>query len=197
MNQLTFQATLKTLTEKAANQHPVSIPCLIFKEHDNHILDFTYIIDKDVLGQMIYEVLKGSELDEQCIPVIISLKDNAINRMESKGVYIFDSLNNQFVYLFGTKDQENFFNTINKMTSELELNTSLIIGYLSHNENQAELHQKYAATLNTLLDLHGNIDGKYIPLNNTEEITFPLLNSDFKLNLVQWIARGGGVRNDK
>ena len=196
MKQLNYQATLKKLTDKALNQHPVSIPCLIFKEHDNQELFFTYIIDKDVLGQIIYEMLNGSEQDEYCIPIIISLKDNAINQLESKGVYTLDIHNNQFIYLFGTKDQENFFNTINKIASKFEINPSLIIGYLS-TENKNEVHQMYANKLKRLLELHGDIYGKYIPLDNTEEIEFPLITSDLKLNLIQCLIRKEGVENAK
>lgn len=193
MNRLNSQKALNRLTKEAANQYPVSIPCLIFKENDDYQPDFTYVIDKDVLGQIIYEVLKESELVEDCIPVIISLKDNAINRLESKGVYILDSFNNQFIYLFGTKDQKKFFDSINKITREWQFDASLIVGYLSNEENQIDLHQKYANELNRLLDLHGNIYSKYIPLENSEEIKFPLLNGEFKLNLVRSIIRRDGV----
>lgn len=197
MKQLNYQATLKKLTDTALNQHPISIPCLIFKEHANHEPDFTYIIDKDVLGQIIYEMLHGAELAEHCIPIIISLRDNAINRLESKGVYILDSLNNQFIYLFGIRDQENFFNTINKITSKFEDNPSLIIGYLSEDEHKIEIHQKYANKLKHLLELHGEVYGNYIPLDNIEEIKLPLINSDLKLSLIQCLRRNEGVKNAK
>lgn len=199
MKQLNYQATLKELTDKALNQYPVSIPCLIFKEHehDNHELNFTYIIDKDVLGQIIYEMLNGIELDEHCIPIIISLKDTAINRLESKGVYTLDSCNNQFIYMFGARDQENFFNTIKKIVSKFEVNPSLIIGYLSNAVNQTELHQKYANKLEHLLEVHGEIYGKYIPLDNNEEVKLPLINSDLKLILIQCLIRSEGVKNAK
>lgn len=38
-----------------------------------------YIIGKDVLGQIIYELLKNVEIDSRDRPIIISLDENAIN----------------------------------------------------------------------------------------------------------------------
>src|SRR5690625_2789168 len=156
-----YQIMLNQLTEGASNQYPVSIPCLIFK--GNESVDFQEnirIIDKDVLGQINYELLKDRDLDG-CIPIIISLKDNTINRMESKGVYLLDSMNNQYIYLFGAKDHHHFFNKVDKVRREEKMNTSLIIGYLFDSESDMKMNQKHAEKINQLLRLHGNINVKY------------------------------------
>lgn len=194
----TYQMTLKRLTENAFNKHPVSISCLIFKNNDNYQLEFTnHVIDKDVLGQLIYELINSTDVNDNCIPIIISLEDNTISQMNSKGVYILDTFNNQFIYLFGVKDQENFFNKINKIRSESKINTSLVICYLSNAENPTQLNQKQADKLNCLVDLHGEVYGKYTLLDYTQEINFPLLNKDFKLNLFHWIIRNESGKNDE
>src|SRR5690625_432105 len=132
MRTSSYQLMLNQLTEDASNKYPASIPCLIFKGNNNQPVDVQNdisIIDKDVLGQIIYELLTERDASG-CIPIIISLKDNAINRMESKGVYILDNIKNQFIYLFGAKDHDSFFQKVDKVRREEQMNTSLIIGYL-------------------------------------------------------------------
>ncbi|GAB3798807.1 hypothetical protein [Virgibacillus kimchii] len=195
MRNSNYQSILNRLTENASNKYPVSIPCLLFKDIDHHSVDLQNnfpIIDKDVLGQIMYELLRSTALDS-CIPIIISLGDNTINRMESKGVYVLDSVNNRFIYLFGAEDHINFFNKIDKARNEAKVSTTLIIGYLHHSENHI-MDRKHADTLNHLLDLHGDIHGKYTLLDYTEEINFPLLNENFKLSLLSWVIRDAGVK---
>ncbi len=195
MRNSNYQMIFNQLTENASNKYPVSIPCLILKdiEHDYEGLQNNFhIIDKDVLGQIMYELLRSTASDG-CIPIIISLGDNTINRMESRGVYVLDSVNNRFIYLFGAEDHKNFFNKIDKARSEANISTSLIIGYL-HESGNHRVDLNHADTLNHLLDLHGNIHGEYTLLDYTEEINFPLLNEKFKLSLLSWVIRNAGVK---
>lgn len=183
--------TLRDLTENASNKYPVSIPCLIFKNKYAHLEGLpNYIIDRDVLAQIVYELIKN--VADNFIPIIISLKQHAINRMEGKGVYVLDSINDQFIYLFGAKDQRNFFSGLDNLRSNSKINTSLMISYLSNAVDCIQMSQMLVNKLNCLLDLHGNIYGKYVLLDKKEEIKFPLLNKNFKLNLLYGI-----VRNDE
>ena len=194
MKNTSYQIMLNQLTEDASYQYPASIPCLIFKGNESvDLQDNIRIIDKDVLGQIIYELMKDRVLDG-CVPIIISLRDNTINRMESKGVYILDNINNQFIYLFGAKDHHNFFDKIDKVRREEKMNTPLIIGYLLDSENDMKMKQKHAEKLDQLLSLHGNINGKYTLLDYTEEIEFPLLSKNYKLSLLSWVIRDEGVQ---
>jgi|GEM_PF-6229872 len=188
---------LKILTEQPPNKQPFSIPCLILKNEGCKKLDLTnYLIDKDILAQILYEVFYKNDLPQKGIPLVISLKNNLINRMESKGVYVLDSNKDQFVYLFGIEDHKEFFAKLAEIKADSKINTSLVVAYLTPNEDQPTNNQTYLDKIDRLIDLHGSVSGKRMILDANESVTFPLMNKEFKLNSFYWIENKEEVGED-
>ncbi|MYL39813.1 hypothetical protein [Halobacillus litoralis] len=192
MRDLKSQLNLNVLITQAANNYPVSIPCPILKHTDCYYVDLqkpAYIVDKDVLGQIIYELLNKLDLTQCCTPIVIALRDSTVNRMESKGVYVLDSTNNQFIYLFGAKDQEKFFEEINQIRMDLQIDTPLLLSYISDFVDETDFKRRYTTELDCLLDLHGNLYGKHTFLDGSQEVELTLLDKTFRLNLLHWITK--------
>ena len=188
MRIIDYPIVLKKLTENISNKQPYSIPCFILKSDEYKELDaISYLIDKDIIAQILYEVFYKNDLPQNGIPLVISLNDNLINRMESKGVYVLDSNNDQFVYLFGLGDQKEFFEKLVEVKTDLKINTSLVIAYLTINEDQPTNSEIYLDKIDRLIDLHGSVSGKRMILDANESVTFPLMNKEFKLNTFYWI----------
>ena len=188
---------LKKLTEHPSNKQPFSIPCLILKNEGCQKLDLTnYLIDKDILAQILYEVFYQNEFPQKGIPLVISLKNNLINRMESSGVYVLDNFKDQFVYLFGLEEHRDFFEQLTEIKANSKINTSLVVAYLTLNENQLINSQTYLDKINRLVDLHGSVSGKRMILDANESVTFPLMNKEFKLNSFYWIENKEEVGED-
>ena len=179
---------LKILSKQPSNKQPFLLPCLILKNEGCKKLDFTnYLIDKDILAQILYEVFYKNDIPQKGIPLVISLKNNLINRMESKGIYVLDSNNDQFVYIFGQEDHKEFFEKLAKIKADAKINTSLAVAYLTSNEDQPTSSQTYLDKIDRLIDLHGSVSGKRMILDANKSITFPLMNKEFKLHSFYWI----------
>lgn len=188
MENVKISTILEQLVENTSNKQPYSIPCFILKSDEYKKLDvISYLIDKDIIAQILYQVFYKNDLPQNVIPLVISLNDNLINRMESKGVYVLDSNNNQFVYLFGLGDQIEFFEKLVEVKTNSKINTSLVLAFLTINEGQSTNSEIYLDKLDRLIDLHGSVSGKRMILDANESVTFPLINKEFKLNSFYWI----------
>ena len=185
---------LKILTEQPSNKHPFTIPCLILKNIGCQRLNLTnYLIDKDILAQILYEVFYKNDLPQKGIPLVISLQNNLISRLESKGVFVLDSHKDQFVYLFGLDEHKEFFEQLTKIKAESKINTNLVVAYLTPNEDLPTNSPIYLDKLNRYIDLHGSVSGRHLQLDANKGVTFPLMNNAFKLNSFYWIENSEEV----
>ncbi|MBG9783352.1 hypothetical protein [Shouchella lehensis] len=198
MNHQQFLVATSELTQKVCNKHPISTPCVIFKEdQQNQVRLIDYTIDKDVLSQIIFDVLRSLRKEECGLPIIVATENNVINRMESAGVYYVNIRKNEFVYLFGKEDYKRFFESLTVVQERLNLKGSLLISFLTDSPNQCSVNEKLSDQLNELIHLHGDLNCESTSIEHPEVITFPLLNTNFNLRLLHWIKKKGGVEHVK
>lgn len=180
---------LNQLNNYQSSRISYSIPCTILKNDDYQKLrTIEYILDKDVLAQMLYEGFYKNHTFIDEIPIIITVNDFLINGMERKGTYVLDGINDQFIYVFGKEDCPDFFENLAKLKME-SLHSSILIATLNSNNSQSLIQEKSFEKLHYLIDLHGDIKGGQLQVEGNENITIELMNQQYKLTTFYWIER--------
>lgn len=130
-------------------QSSYSIPCTILKPDSyQHFQQMDYVIDKDVLAQMLYE----GRTTGIC-PIVFTFHDHLINGMARKGAYLFDDRKEQFIYAFGEAEHPFLWHTCLMKNRALSRNAVLVSFFTSDDQ----LYDDAGPHLTRFIELHGNL----------------------------------------
>ncbi|WP_139492074.1 hypothetical protein [Brevibacillus dissolubilis] len=175
--------------------------CTIEKHTDNQKRPVErYLIHKNTLGQMLYEVFTVNHQDFKSffLPIIILLDPVTVGGICIPGYYYFDDEQEKFLYIREVEPE--VIDLLNELRGKYQINSNLSLGYLyNHTTPSASVDvddrlnrlMKGTQDFSELLSIHGGLKDICVLASQTEDMIQNRFSDTFlaPIFLTQWIEK--------